>query len=402
MLVEDDNNLREIYEARLAAEGYQIISAPDGEAALALAIKERPDLIISDIMMPKVSGFDMLDILRSTTETKSTKIIMMTALGQAEDKARAEKLGADRYLVKSQVTLEDVVKAAQELLGDQIPSSVSGVAVEQPAAPTPAPAPAATTTSLTGAAPAVPSTTPITITPTDPVAPVAPVTPTPITVTSTPPEQPAAPTPAPAQPVAQPIPITIVPETPAPATPVTPAGPTRQIVTAPPSTTEPATSTTGEASSEDKPSGERVIVKSDSPSKSTTDTEELSVLAAQRKKVINPISDMSQRGPDLEALMAKEGETLSSETTPAPTPAPAQPATPAPQPSAPAPELSAPITAPNDVIPNSSTTAEEEAELEHKIEQFITTQNPSISTSPINDVTPPPSNPSATPPAATA
>ena len=133
MLVEDDNNLREIYEARLAAEGYEIISAADGEAALALAIKEKPDLIISDIMMPKVSGFDMLDILRSTTETKGTKIIMMTALNQAEDKAKAESLGADLYLVKSQVTLEDVVRSAKDLLGEETPLSVGGVPVQAPA-----------------------------------------------------------------------------------------------------------------------------------------------------------------------------------------------------------------------------------------------------------------------------
>lgn len=116
MLVEDDNSLREIYEARLVAEGYSVVAAKDGEEALAMALKERPDLIIADVMMPKVSGFDMLDILRSTPETKHTKIIMMTALSQAEDKARAEKLGADRYLVKSQVTLEDVTREARTIL----------------------------------------------------------------------------------------------------------------------------------------------------------------------------------------------------------------------------------------------------------------------------------------------
>ncbi len=118
MLVEDDNNLREIYDARLAAEGYEIVSAHDGEEALALAVKERPDLIISDVMMPKISGFDMLDILRTTPETKNVKVIMMTALSQAEDRARADKLGADRYLIKSQVTLEDVIKVAHEVLED--------------------------------------------------------------------------------------------------------------------------------------------------------------------------------------------------------------------------------------------------------------------------------------------
>lgn len=142
MLVEDDNNLREIYEARLLAEGYEIVSAKDGEEALALAVKEKPDLIISDVMMPKISGFDMLDILRSTPETKDTRVIMMTALSQAEDKSRADKLGADRYLVKSQVTLEDVAKVARDVLsGENAPaapiSSDSGGAF--PAAPAPTP-----------------------------------------------------------------------------------------------------------------------------------------------------------------------------------------------------------------------------------------------------------------------
>ncbi|HUD10228.1 MAG TPA: response regulator [Candidatus Saccharimonadales bacterium] len=139
MLVEDDTNLSEIYQARLEAEGFAIISAKDGEEALALAVKEHPDLIISDVMMPKISGFDMLDILRGTDSIKNTKIIMMTALGQAEDKARADKLGADRYLVKSQVTLEDVVKAVHEVLEDDVArdESVEAVAVSTPSSATP-------------------------------------------------------------------------------------------------------------------------------------------------------------------------------------------------------------------------------------------------------------------------
>ena len=139
MLVEDDNNLREIYEARLLAEGYEIISAKDGEEALSLAMKEKPDLIISDVMMPKISGFDMLDLLRSTPETRDTKVIMMTALSQAEDKNRADKLGADRYLVKSQVTLEDVAKVAKEVLDGQPDqtATTAGTAVIDPAAAAP-------------------------------------------------------------------------------------------------------------------------------------------------------------------------------------------------------------------------------------------------------------------------
>lgn len=117
MIVEDDRNLLSIYGDRLKAEGHEIITASDGEEALAVAVKEKPDLIISDVMMPKVSGFDMLDILRSTPETRNVKIIMMTALSQAEDRERATKLGADKYLVKTQVTLDDVARTVNEMVG---------------------------------------------------------------------------------------------------------------------------------------------------------------------------------------------------------------------------------------------------------------------------------------------
>jgi Response regulators consisting of a CheY-like receiver domain and a winged-helix DNA-binding domain len=119
MLVEDDKSLREIYSIRLVAEGYNIVSAGDGEEALALAAQEKPDLIISDVMMPKISGFDMLDILRSQPETKDIKVIMMTALSSEDQRQRGEMLGADRYLVKSQVGIEDVVNTVHEILGDQ-------------------------------------------------------------------------------------------------------------------------------------------------------------------------------------------------------------------------------------------------------------------------------------------
>lgn len=200
MLVEDDNNLREIYGARLLAEGYIIVSAKDGEEALAMAVKERPDLIISDVMMPKISGFDMLDILRSTPETKSTKVIMMTALSQAEDKARADKLGADRYLVKSQVTLEDVAKAAREVLaGDAAAVPAAAPAVTAVPAPVAEPVPVVVPSPT-----AVPATQiPVAVAP-EPVAVVAPAAAIPVV---------AAPanTPVPTQPVT----LANVPVTPA-------------------------------------------------------------------------------------------------------------------------------------------------------------------------------------------
>lgn len=137
MLVEDDKSLREIYGVRLYAEGYDVVSAGDGEEALAMAIKERPHLIISDVMMPKISGFDMLDILRSTTETRDIKVIMMTALSSEEQRQRGETLGADRYLVKSQVGIEDVVRVVHEVLEDgPTPAAGTAPAPGAPAAPT--------------------------------------------------------------------------------------------------------------------------------------------------------------------------------------------------------------------------------------------------------------------------
>lgn len=184
MLVEDDKSLREIYGVRLLAEGYDIVSAGDGEEALAMAIKERPQLIVSDVMMPKISGFDMLDILRSTTETRDIKVIMMTALSSEEQRQRGESLGADRYLVKSQVGIEDVVRVVHEVLGDS--AATAGAA--QPAAPAAAPAqPAASTPLAVPPRPATPAPAapappvPPVPTPTAPVppAPAAPVAPTP-------------------------------------------------------------------------------------------------------------------------------------------------------------------------------------------------------------------------------
>jgi len=146
LLVEDDKSLREIYGVRLLAEGYDIVSAGDGEEALAMAIKERPQLIVSDVMMPKISGFDMLDILRSTTETKDIKVIMMTALSSEDQRARGVALGADRYLVKSQVGIEDVVRTVHDVLADTpvnrpVNSSFTAPQTQvptRPAAPVPA------------------------------------------------------------------------------------------------------------------------------------------------------------------------------------------------------------------------------------------------------------------------
>ena len=117
LLVEDDDALANVYVSRLQAEGFDVRRVGNGEDALATALNYRPDLIVLDVMMPKVSGFDVLDILRNTPETANLKIIMLTALGQPSDQDRAKTLGADDYLVKSQVVIADVIERIRHHLG---------------------------------------------------------------------------------------------------------------------------------------------------------------------------------------------------------------------------------------------------------------------------------------------
>ena len=117
LLVEDDDNLANVYLTRLQAEGFDVRRVPNGEDALAAALDYHPDLILLDVMMPKVSGFDVLDILRNTPETANLRVIMLTALSQESDKQRAASLGVDDYLVKSQVVIADVVARIKQHLG---------------------------------------------------------------------------------------------------------------------------------------------------------------------------------------------------------------------------------------------------------------------------------------------
>jgi CheY-like chemotaxis protein len=178
LLVEDDNNLREIFQMRLQAEGYVAVVAADGEEGLVTAMKEKPDLVIADVMMPKLSGFEMVESLRAAPETKDIKVIMMTALGQAEDQARGEKLGVLKYLVKSQVTLEDFARVVKEALGPGTPGgapapqneapnnsnqqeSETRMQPQDPTNPTPAPADPAMPAEPAAPAPAEPSVNPV-------------------------------------------------------------------------------------------------------------------------------------------------------------------------------------------------------------------------------------------------
>lgn len=122
LLVEDDTALSGVYRSRLEVEGFEVMEVNNGEEALATAINFRPDLIVLDAMMPKIDGFDVLDILRNTPDTANVHVIMLTALSQPKDKERAKQLGADDYLVKSQVVIGDVVDRIKHHLGVSDPA----------------------------------------------------------------------------------------------------------------------------------------------------------------------------------------------------------------------------------------------------------------------------------------
>lgn len=375
MLVEDDNNLREIYEARLLAEGYEIVSAEDGEQALALAVKEKPDLIISDVMMPKISGFDMLDILRSTPETRNTKVIMMTALSQAEDKARASKLGADRYLVKSQVTLEDVAKVAREVLQDEDTVPAAAAATPKPAdeAPTPgstavpgapieplAPAsepPAAAAQPATSDEPAIPVATPPAEPPADTAAPATPTDPTagdqggsPSVVPKVSPSPPVAGAQAASAEAAdiekqiasfvQQMPSGETPA-PAPAQPAAPqpsltATPTPLPVAEPPKDEADATNTAASTAAQMANAVNDLLEKAPVAATPSVPPEPHPGNQIAGKKVIKPINDLSDTAPNINDLLAKEmADTAPVAAAPAP-PTTSTPTPPAPQAAAPA------------------------------------------------------------------
>ena len=118
LLVDDDLTLLEMYEDRLKAEGYEIIQATNGEEALKKAREVKPALVILDVMMPKVNGFDVLKNLRADQEFKDIPIIVLTALIQDVDRAQGKKLGASDYIVKSETMPGEVIAKIKKALGE--------------------------------------------------------------------------------------------------------------------------------------------------------------------------------------------------------------------------------------------------------------------------------------------
>jgi len=117
LIVDDDMTLRELYKERMKAEGFVIVSASDGEEAIDKTMKEKPDVILLDIMMPKINGIDVMKMLREKEETKDIPIIILTALIQEIDKIKDIMGPKDGYLVKSEIMPKDVVDKVNKSLG---------------------------------------------------------------------------------------------------------------------------------------------------------------------------------------------------------------------------------------------------------------------------------------------
>lgn len=116
MVVEDETFLVKIYSVKLRREGFDVSIANDGVEAVKMAAGLRPDLILLDLILPKMNGFEALERIRANPVNKKTPVIVLSNLGQEEDVKRAESLGADGYLVKANFSIQDVVAKIRQTL----------------------------------------------------------------------------------------------------------------------------------------------------------------------------------------------------------------------------------------------------------------------------------------------
>lgn len=116
LIVEDEKLLSDMYEMKFSREGFDVTTAVDGFDGLKKAKSGKPDIILLDIIMPKVDGFAALRDLKSSPETKDIPVILLTNLGQEEDVEKGRKLGADDYFIKASYTPAVIVSKVRQIL----------------------------------------------------------------------------------------------------------------------------------------------------------------------------------------------------------------------------------------------------------------------------------------------
>lgn len=126
LIIEDDYFIRELYERQLNKRGYSVVSAADGAEGLVKAAEVNPNLILLDIMLPKLNGLDLLGTLKAKPETQNIPVVLLTNLGQESVIKEGFKLGAKGYLIKSAYTPEQIINEVESFLseGGDIPQEV--------------------------------------------------------------------------------------------------------------------------------------------------------------------------------------------------------------------------------------------------------------------------------------
>ena len=114
LVIDDDSNLREVLVDKLNASGFEAIGAHDGEDGLAKALAEHPDLLLLDVMMPKIGGWALLEKLREDEWGKNAKVIMLTVLEDLSHVAKGAEFNIKGYLVKTNWSLDEVVKQVKD------------------------------------------------------------------------------------------------------------------------------------------------------------------------------------------------------------------------------------------------------------------------------------------------
>ncbi len=117
LIVEDDRFLRELISRKLLAENYQVCEAIDGEEGVRATKKEKPDLVLMDLILPGIDGFEALTRIKQDEETTAIPVIILSNLGQKEDIERGLKLGAADYMIKAHFTPKEVVEKIVSIIG---------------------------------------------------------------------------------------------------------------------------------------------------------------------------------------------------------------------------------------------------------------------------------------------
>jgi len=116
LLVEDDSFLLSMYATKFEAEGFKVATAEDGEKAVRSVQKESPDIILLDIILPKLSGFEVLKQLKAESETAKIPVILLTNLSQRDEVEQGLKMGAEDYLIKAHFMPSEVVEKIKKVL----------------------------------------------------------------------------------------------------------------------------------------------------------------------------------------------------------------------------------------------------------------------------------------------